>query len=121
MKFIALLIATVSAAEVADFGDCSVADATCVAASCCGTVTGTGAPATTVCATTPTEAEITADAKGTAYTITAAVAADAAADPVVAAADAVMGTFLCTAAAGDAASYMTVGAAAIIAAATLLQ
>ena len=123
MKFIAVLalVSTAATAEVANGGDCSVKDATCVAASCCGTVTGTGAPATTVCAPKPTEAELKADAKGTVYTIKAAVVADAANN--VAAADAVTGTFLCTAAAADAAgaSYMTVGAAAVIAAAALLQ
>ncbi len=121
MKFIALLIATVSAAEVADKGDCSVADATCVAKSCCGTVTGTGAPSTTVCAPAPTDEELKTNALGTVYEITAAVP-DAGGDTTKDVA-AVNGTFLCKAADGDAAaaSYMTVGAAAIIAAATLLQ
>merc|ERR1719199_215800 len=119
MKFIAVLalVSTAATAEVANGGDCSVKDATCVAASCCGTVTGTGAPATTVCAPKPTEAELKADAKGTVYTITAAVVADAANN--VAAADAVTGTFLCTAADAAGASYMAVGAAAVIAAAAL--
>ena len=58
MKFItALLLATtVSAAEVPDQGDCTAADATCITASCCGTVTppaGTDGPATKVCSTKP--------------------------------------------------------------------
>ena len=148
MKFIALLIATANAAEVANFADCSAADATCAAASCCGTVTGTGGPATKVCAVTPTDAEITASALGTDYIITAAVAmvgtamvgtaasADyavgppivgtaASADYVAASANyaaavvEVKGTFLCAPASG--ASYMTVGAAAMVAAAALLQ
>merc|ERR1712127_51342 len=123
MKFLAVLalVSTAATAEVADGGDCSVKDATCVAASCCGTVTAAKeakGPATTVCAKKPTDAEIKADAKGTVYIITAEVAKTDSA----AAVPAVTGPFLCTAAAADAAgaSYMTVGAAAVIAAAALL-
>ena len=119
MKFAALLISAVAAAEVADKGDCSVADATCIAASCCGSVTvadGVTGPSTKVCFTKPTAAQLEAEAKGITYEITAA--SDDGSTP------AVTGTFLC-AAASDAdaagASYMTVGAAAVIAAAALLQ
>ena len=143
MKFVAaLLISTVSAAAVADKASCATAGDTCtVVASCCGTVTGTGAPATKICSTKPAAAE---EAAGAAYVITAAVvevkavvavaavAAKAAvgATPAVvavvevkevkavAAVAEVKGTFKCAAAG---ASYMTVGAAALIAAATLLQ
>merc|ERR1712166_1532805 len=131
MKFVAaLLISTVSAAAVADKASCATAGDTCtVVASCCGTVTGTGAPATKICSTKPAAAE---EAAGAAYVITAAVvevkavvavaavAAKAAvgATPAVVAVVEVKGTFKCAAAG---ASYMTVGAAALIAAATLLQ
>ena len=141
MKFIALLLAAVSAAEVADGGDCSVADATCATASCCGTVkdkdgvTDPNKVATllttfaTTCAPTPAVADPVVPGD---YTVTAEVAictaADVTADAVKCPAEttavtaAVMGTFTCNAAAdASAASYMTVGAAAIIAAATLLQ
>ena len=109
----------------------------CAATDCCGTVTDadkakvkaneTGATkgiAATVCAKKPTDDEIKTDAKGTPFTVQVAVEASAdGVTPVVVKADLVNGTFLCNAAAEatDAASYMTVGAAAIIAAATLLQ
>jgi hypothetical protein len=139
MKFIALLLAAVSAAEVADKGDCSAADATCIAASCCGTAKDADGVAdadkvatlitffATVCSTKPAD-----DATPAAVEIKAEVAictaADVTADAVKCPAEttavtpAVSGTFTCNAAAdAAAASYMTVGAAAIIAAATLLQ
>merc|ERR1712166_1157063 len=120
MKFVAaLLISTVSAAAVADKASCATAGDTCtVVASCCGTVTGTGAPATKICSTKPAAAE---EAAGAAYVITAAVVevkavVAVAAVAAKAAVGEVKGTFKCAAAG---ASYMTVGAAALIAAATL--
>tara|TARA_B110000503_G_scaffold14041_1_gene19181 strand:- start:456 stop:839 length:384 start_codon:yes stop_codon:yes gene_type:complete len=127
MKFIALLIASASAAAVADKADCSTtAGTTCtVTESCCGKVTGTGAPTTSICFTKTakdyiiTAAVVKVDAKA------AVVASAAGVTPVVVAADAVVavaavaevkGTFACDAGA----TYMTVGAA-MIAAAALLQ
>ena len=143
MKFIALLLATVSAAEVADRGDCSAADATCVAASCCGTAKDLDGVAdgdkvatlitffATVCSTKPAADDKPADVEikeKVAVCDQACVDAAAALTPpvvkavVTAEVAAVKGTFTCNAAAdASAASYMTVGAAAIIAAATLLQ
>lgn len=107
----------------------------CAATDCCGTVTDadkakvkaneTGATkgiAATVCAKKPTDDEVTA--KGAKFVVVkAAAAVTEPVDKVADAVDEVAGTFLCNAAAEatDAASYMTVGAAAIIAAATLLQ
>ena len=141
MKFVAaLLISTVSAAAVADKASCATAGDTCTnTLSCCGTVTGTGAPATKICSTKPTTAEATT---GASYVITAAVkevkevkevkavkasgtgatavkeVKAVAAVKAVKAVVEVKGTFKCAAAG---ASYMTVGAAALVAAATLLQ
>ena len=74
----------------------------------------------------PNNAEKKIPGVGTAVEVKPAVVAKAADGdtPAVVAAAAVMGTFLCNAsetADAGAASYMTVGAAAIIAAATLLQ
>ena len=146
MKFIALLIATVADADAAAADkiainlSCAAEKAECAKDLCCGTVTdaeaatlkandATSAVATfaaTVCFTTPTAEQLKTEAKGLAFEVKAKVpavtgSADSADDK--AEVPAVMGTFLCNAdaAAGDAASYMTVGAAAIIAAATLLQ
>ena len=139
MKFVALLLATVSADEAAKIlagADCKAEKAVCAEGLCCGTikdaekatvlVKDVTAFFATVCSTKPT-----ADQKdGAPYVVQAkadAVTAVAKSEGVeeVKAADAkvkVDGTFTCNAAAdGDAASYMTVGAAAIIAAATLLQ
>ena len=120
MKFIAaLLISTVSAAAVADKASCATAGDTCTATtSCCGTVTGVGGPSTKVCSVKPTPAED--KLKGSSYIITAAVAAVAKTDTKAAVVEVkeVKGTFKCAAAG---ASYMAVGAAAFVAAATLLQ
>ena len=126
MKFIALLIASASAAAVADKADCSTtAGTTCtVTESCCGKVTGTGAPTTSICFT-KTAKDYIITAAVVAVAAKAAVVADATASPPVVAADAVVavaavaevkGTFACDAGA----TYMTVGAA-MIAAAALLQ
>ena len=131
MKFIAaLLISTVSAAAVADKASCATAGDTCTATtSCCGTVTGVGGPSTKICSVKPTTAEATT---GASYIITAAVKAVAAVAAVaktdtkaavvevkeVKVVAEVKGTFKCAAAG---ASYMAVGAAAFVAAATLLQ
>ena len=144
MKFVALLMISAVAADDAKITETAAgttcADATktkCMATDCCGTVTDGATPAVkaneavllkgfaaTVCAKKPTDDEIKTDAKGTPFTVQVAVEASAdGVTPVVVKADLVAGTFLCNAAAEatDAASYMTVGAAAIIAAATLLQ
>ena len=72
--FIALFLTTVSTVEMADGENCSWADDTCGPISCCGTVTGTGAPQFSVCNIRPTDAELMADARGTRYVISAAVA-----------------------------------------------
>ena len=130
MKFVAaLLISTVSAAAVADKASCATKGDTCtVTTSCCGTVTGTGAPTTKICSKKPTATETA----GAVYVITpavkavTAVAAKAAVGTTAAVVEVkavtavveVKGTFKCAAAG---ASYMTVGAAALVAAATLLQ
>jgi hypothetical protein len=140
MKFIALLLAasTVSAdaAKIATGASCAADGAECDTGLCCGTVKDAEGAATpnlvaellttfaTTCFAKPADA-----ATPGAYEIkAAAVACDGANVPadcgtvVIVAADAIAGTFTCNAAAdAAAASYMTVGAAAIIAAATLLQ
>ena len=131
MKFVALLLATVSADDVkiALGLSCKAEKAVCAEGLCCGTAVDkkdatikVPAHAATVCSTKPT-----ADEKdGAKYVVQAAAPLVAATtDPVAAEIPAkllVEGTFTCNAAAdADAASYMTVGAAAIIAAATLLQ
>ena len=117
MKFIALLISTAAAAEVKSMGDCSVKDATCATADCCGTVTQTDAekttragPTTKVCFTKPTD-----EAKGLAYVIALVAKEGENAEKPAGA-----GIFKCAAADAAGASYMTVGAA-VLAAAALLQ
>ena len=136
MKFVALLLATVSAddAKILAGLSCKAEKAVCAEGLCCGTIKDADkatvlvkdvtAHFATVCSTKPTDKET----DGAAYAIQAAAAevvADDTKDPKVvgvAAKVKVDGTFTCNAAAdADAASYMTVGAAAIIAAATLLQ
>ena len=47
--------APVTVVPTADGKDCSADGAVCVDGSCCGTVTGAGGPATSVCAVTPTD------------------------------------------------------------------
>lgn len=147
MKFVALLMISAVAAdaapkEVAAGKSCKDAKTTkCAATDCCGTVTDAkdasvkaadGATslvkgfAATVCSTKPTDDETKDNGKGGKFVVVAkadAVGTEGA-DGYKAPVTEVAGTFLCNAdaaAAGDAASYMTVGAAAIIAAATLLQ
>merc|ERR1712007_271420 len=128
MKFFAAaLIAVVAAddapAKIASGASCAKdVKGECDAKLCCGAVAKVGdvEGKTDICYTKPE-----GDAKVT-FELKAAVEASAdGVEPVVAKADAVVGDFTCTAAAGDdaaaGASAMTVSAAMLIAAATLLQ
>lgn len=119
MKFIALLIASVAAADIASTKDCSAKDAKCADKLCCGTVvvdkasvgeTFAPGPTTKVCFLPATAEALKTKKTGSDYPI-----------PKAGDKTAVTGGFLCAAADAAAASYMTVGAAAIIAAAALLQ
>lgn len=146
-----LMISAVAADKepaVAKTGDtCADAKAfKCAEADCCGTVSDLDKAtvkaneaakfkgfAATVCMEKPKEADTKKDDKGVAGVGSSVVVVDAVAEkakddaagtPKVDEVKEVKGTFLCNAAAdadAGAASYMTVGAAAIIAAATLLQ